>query len=115
MELESKFSLLLHGRVWNFDKRTKEGIPTLARTIRAVIPGAKQSSVMAITAHENMNMIAVGFKDGTVLMIRGNIARDRQSRFRVVHEEATPNVYITGKSNISPTSGGLYMFDWFFL
>ena len=53
---------------------------------------------MAITAHENMNMIAVGFKNGTVLMIRGNIARDRQSRIRVVHEEATPGVgvYITG-------------------
>lgn len=51
---------------------------------------------MAITAHENMTMIAVGFKDGTVLLIRGNIARDRQSRLRVVHEETTTGVYVTG-------------------
>ena len=84
-------------RVWNFDKRTKEGNPTLARTIRAVAPNQTQSAVMAITAHENMNMIAVGFKDGKVLLIRGNIARDRQSRLRVVHEEErNSGVYITG-------------------
>lgn len=68
----------------------------MARTIRAVVPQAKQSSVMAITAHENMNMIAVGFKDGSVLMIRGNITRDRQSRFRVIHNEQSPGEYVTG-------------------
>ena len=28
-------------RVWNFDKRNKDGTPSLARSIRAVIPGAK--------------------------------------------------------------------------
>ncbi len=31
-------------RVWNYDKRTKEGTPTLARTIRAVVPNAKLQS-----------------------------------------------------------------------
>ena len=64
---------------------------------------------MAITAHENMTMIAVGFKNGTVLLIRGNIARDRQSRQRVVHEEKEPGVYVSGKRvalhfNLLPTS-----------
>ena len=52
---------------------------------------------MAISAHENMNMIAVGFKDGTVNVIRGNITRDRQSRQGVVHQEKYPNVYVTGE------------------
>jgi len=52
---------------------------------------------MAITAHENMNMIAVGYKDGTVILIRGNITRDRMSRHRIVHQEETPRVYITGE------------------
>jgi len=28
-------------RVWNFDKRNKDGTPSLARSIRAVIPGVK--------------------------------------------------------------------------
>lgn len=51
---------------------------------------------MAICAHENMNLIAVGFKNGTVVVLRGNITRDRQSRHRIVHEEAESGVYVTG-------------------
>ena len=52
---------------------------------------------MSICAHENMNLIAVGFKDGTVVVLRGNITRDRQSRQRIIHEENEANVYVTGK------------------
>ena len=51
---------------------------------------------MAISAHENMTMIAVGFKDGTVILVRGNITRDR-TRHRIVHTEETPGVYVTGE------------------
>ncbi len=53
-----------------------------------------------MTAHENMNLIAVGFKDGTVLLIRGNITRDRLSRIKAVHQENEPGVYITGEENV---------------
>ena len=54
---------------------------------------------MAVSAHENMTMIAVGFKDGTAIVIRGNITRDRMSRHRIVHEEREPRpgVYVTGE------------------
>ena len=53
---------------------------------------------MAVCAHENMNMIAVGFQNGTVIVIRGNITRDRMSRVKIVHEENLKGdrVYITG-------------------
>lgn len=51
---------------------------------------------MAICAHENMNLIAVGYKDGTVVVLRGNITRDRQSRQRIVHNEDKPGIYVTG-------------------
>ena len=55
-------------------------------------------------AHENMNMIAVGFQNGTVIVIRGNITRDRTSRVRIVHEEKGDRVYVTG--NIHESSEG---------
>ena len=93
-------------RVWNCDKRTKEGNPSLARNFRATVPGGRQSAVMAISAHENMNLIALGFKDGTVVLIRGNIARDRQSRVKVVHEESQPGVYVSGQKRIGVVMGG---------
>lgn len=52
---------------------------------------------MCLTAHENMNLIAVGFKDGTVILIKGNITRDRLSRMKAVHQETEAGVYITGE------------------
>jgi len=54
---------------------------------------------MCLTAHENMNLIAVGFKDGTVILIKGNITRDRLSRMKAVHKEteAQQGTYVTGK------------------
>ena len=54
------------------------------------------SQVMSVCAHENMSMIAVGFQNGTVIVIRGNITRDRMSRVRIVHEEKGDRVYVTG-------------------
>ena len=52
--------------------------------------------VMTLCAHENMTLMAVGFKDGTVVTIRGNLTRDRLSTMRVVHSETTPGTYVTG-------------------
>lgn len=36
-------------RVWNYEKITKEGTPTLARTIPAVIPNSRQSAVRRLS------------------------------------------------------------------
>ncbi|CAI8032330.1 Vacuolar protein sorting-associated protein 11 homolog [Geodia barretti] len=83
-------------RVWNYEKLTKEGIPTLSRSIPALIPNGRQSSVMVVCAHESMTLMAVGFKDGTVVTVRGNLMRDRLSTMKVVHSESTPGVYATG-------------------
>ena len=44
-----------------------------------------------------MNLMAVGFKDGSVLLLRGNITRDRVSKTRVIHREQDMGVHITGK------------------
>ena len=52
--------------------------------------------VMAISAHENMNLIALGYKDGTVQLLKGNITRDRASRQVIIHREEKAGVYITG-------------------
>ena len=51
---------------------------------------------MAVCAHENLNLIALGFKDGTAIILKGNITRDRQSRQRIVHKEEEQGIYITG-------------------
>ena len=52
---------------------------------------------MCICAHENSNLIAIGFKNGTVVVLKGEITRDKQSRQKIVHEaESMETVYVTG-------------------
>ena len=60
---------------------------------------------MAITAHENMNLIAVGHKDGTVQLMKGNITRDRASRQVVIHKDTEAGVYVTGKLHVHAGTG----------
>ena len=50
-----------------------------------------------VCAHESMTLMAVGFKDGTVVTVKGNLTRDRLSTMKVVHSESTPGVYVTGE------------------
>jgi hypothetical protein len=71
-------------------------MPTLSRSIPALIPNGRQTSVMVVCAHESMTLMAVGFKDGTVVTVKGNLTRDRLSTMKVVHSESTPGVYVTG-------------------
>ena len=53
---------------------------------------------MALSVHEDMNHIAVGFGDGTVIVIFGNIILDKTTKLRAVHSESAPGVHITGQS-----------------
>ena len=52
---------------------------------------------MVVCAHESLTLMAVGFKDGTVVTVKGNLTRDRISTMKVVHSEPTPGVYVTGE------------------
>ncbi|XP_019628396.1 PREDICTED: vacuolar protein sorting-associated protein 11 homolog [Branchiostoma belcheri] len=74
-------------KVWNLEKRDKAGNPTCSRIVRAV-PGKESSPVSALAVHENLNLMAVGFQDGTVVVYRGDVTRDRHSKSRVIHHTA---------------------------
>lgn len=45
--------------------------------------------VHAFCVHENMTLMAVGFADGTVSLIKGNILHDR-IRHSIVHTDTVP-------------------------
>ena len=67
---------------------------------------------MAFVVHENLNMIAVGFKDGTVVLYRGSILRDHKLHPRIIHSEPAPTVYtgdpvyVTGEGGRGEGRGG---------
>ena len=75
---------------------------------------------MVVCSHESMTLLAVGFKDGTVVTVKGNLTRDRLSSMKVVHSETTLGVYVTGQLLLMPTipfsifiSCQLSSFFWF--
>lgn len=74
-------------KVWNFDKRDQAGIPHCARMLR-VAPGSKAVAVSCLALHDAL--LAVGFCDGSVLLVRGEITRDRHSKQKVIHSDKNP-------------------------
>lgn len=80
-------------KVWNFDKiNPTTGNPTCVRILRA-LAGNKAVQVSGIAVHENLSQMAVGFVDGTVTVIKGDITNSRHSKPRTIHEDRYP---ITG-------------------
>ncbi|CAB1316601.1 unnamed protein product [Coregonus sp. 'balchen'] len=78
-------------KVWNLDKRDS-GNPLCTRIFPA-IPGNKPTEVSCLTVHENLNFMAIGFTDGSVVLTKGDITRDRHSKTLTLHEGTCP---ITG-------------------
>ena len=50
--------------------------PTCTRICRA-IPGNKPTPVTCFTVHENLNWMAVGFENGSVVLFKGDVKSDR--------------------------------------
>ncbi|KAA0704039.1 Vacuolar protein sorting-associated protein 11 -like protein [Triplophysa tibetana] len=78
-------------KVWNLDKRDS-GSPQCTRIFPA-IPGNKPTVVSCLSVHENLNFMAIGFTDGSVVLTKGDITRDRHSKTHSLPEGNSP---ITG-------------------
>ncbi|KAM5132463.1 vacuolar protein sorting-associated protein 11 homolog [Mantella aurantiaca] len=75
-------------KVWNLEKR--DGGNPLCTRIFPAIPGNKPTVVSCITVHENLNFMAIGFADGSVILTKGDITRDRHSKTQILHEGSYP-------------------------
>ncbi|XP_039352437.1 porphobilinogen deaminase isoform X2 [Mauremys reevesii] len=75
-------------KVWNLEKR--DGGNPLCTRIFPAIPGNKPTVVTCLTVHENLNFMAIGFADGSVVLIKGDITRDRHSKTQILHEGNYP-------------------------
>ncbi|KAG0044794.1 hypothetical protein BGZ83_009928 [Gryganskiella cystojenkinii] len=81
-------------KLWDLDKpdRIKTG-PTLERSIR--VHQSKEASfpVSALAVLENLSQIAVGLANGVVVLISGDLMRERTTAQKIVHQNDEP---ITG-------------------
>ncbi|KAH7021144.1 vacuolar membrane protein [Microdochium trichocladiopsis] len=80
-------------RVWALDKIVKKtGLPTCLSELR-INNGRKQFPISAFAALDDLSQLAVGFGNGSVTVIRGDLINDLGTRQRIVHEGEEP---ITG-------------------
>lgn len=63
-------------KVWKLENMDKPSC------IRVVQPAAGSKEVTCVCVHESMTLMAVGHDDGSLMLIRGDITRERQSKQR---------------------------------
>ncbi|KAK3683374.1 hypothetical protein B0T22DRAFT_430670 [Podospora appendiculata] len=80
-------------KVWALDKPAKKtGIPTCLSTV-SINNGKKPFPISAFTATEDLSQLAVGFANGAVTVIRGDLIHDLGTKQRIIYESDEP---ITG-------------------
>jgi hypothetical protein len=79
-------------KVWNMDKEDKNGGPLLLRSL----PVRASVGTTCMEVLEDLSQLAVGLMDGSVILIKGDIGRDRAPKQRVVQ---TPTGFpVTGET-----------------
>ncbi|KAI9803396.1 MAG: hypothetical protein M1833_000915 [Piccolia ochrophora] len=77
-------------KVWALDKTEKKtGAPTCQSTI-LIHNGRKQFPISAFAALDDLSQLAVGFANGTVTVVRGDLIHDRGTKQRTVFESEEP-------------------------
>ncbi|KAF2637939.1 vacuolar protein sorting-associated protein 11 [Massarina eburnea CBS 473.64] len=80
-------------KVWALNKLEKKtGIPQCQSTL-TIQNGRKQFPISAFAALDDLSQLAVGFANGAVTVVRGDLIHDRGARQRTVFESEEP---ITG-------------------
>jgi hypothetical protein len=59
-------------KVWDCERLDRQGLPMCVRVSR-ISPTTKSASVSALCVHEHQNLLALGFTDGTIVLLRGSI------------------------------------------
>nr|CAD7456680.1 unnamed protein product [Timema tahoe] len=92
-------------KVWNLEKQDKHGNPTCVRISRA-IPNNKPTPATALCVHDNLNLMAVGFHDGSIVLFRGDVCRERTNKQKVLKDGSVP---VTGLA-FKTTAKFLYLY-----
>ncbi|KAL7292944.1 hypothetical protein TKK_0013397 [Trichogramma kaykai] len=79
-------------KVWSLDKKDKQGNPLCIRISRA-IPSYKAIAATTLCVHSSLTLMAVGFEDGSIMLYRGDLTRERKNKIKVLKDS---NMKITG-------------------
>ncbi|ANB11170.1 tethering complex subunit PEP5 [Sugiyamaella lignohabitans] len=90
MTVASKTNHPLTAHLWNLDKIDKQSNGPHCHTTITVMNGSNTFPLSAFCISSDHSILGFGYADGTVILVRGDIVRDRGSRQRVVYRSNTP-------------------------
>ncbi|KAL9113786.1 MAG: hypothetical protein Q9227_002231 [Pyrenula ochraceoflavens] len=93
-------------KVWALDKNEKKSSDPKCLCIISVQNGRRQFPVSAFVVLDDLSQVAVGFANGAVTVIRGDLIHDRGTKQRTVFESEEP---ITGLEVREAASTTLYI------
>ncbi|KAI3658936.1 hypothetical protein MP638_006312 [Amoeboaphelidium occidentale] len=73
-------------KIWDLDKTDKNKSPLCLRSV-AVQYGNAPFEVTALSIVEDLNYLALGLSNGVVILMRGDISKDRLTKQRILNEE----------------------------
>ena len=104
-------------KIWNLDKHDKSGNPVLVRTARLTKQNS-QSDVepVSLAASDNLQLLAVAFSDGGIVLHRGDVTRDTRYKktIREKGHKISAMSFVTGDSGsylYVATSEDVLVFD----
>ena len=77
-------------KIWRLDSLTSDGTPTCVRTIKLYSSKVVKSPVTCFDVLEDMTQVVVGFAGGAVLLLDGNIMRDRHHKQQFLVTDGPP-------------------------
>ncbi|XP_045478377.1 vacuolar protein sorting-associated protein 11 homolog [Harmonia axyridis] len=92
-------------KIWDTSRLDKNGFPHCFRVSRA-LPGNRPVQVSALCVHENLQLMALGFIDGSLMLYRGDITRERSSKQKLLRDASSA---VTGLA-FKTTSTSNYLF-----
>ncbi|CAH1993182.1 unnamed protein product [Acanthoscelides obtectus] len=87
-------------KVWDTSRKDKNGSPYCHRITRA-LPGNRPLQASALCVHDNQQLMAVGFIEGSLILYRGDITRDRSSKQKILKTSGSVVTGLAFKSNSS--------------
>ncbi|KAL3421512.1 Vacuolar protein sorting-associated protein 11-like protein [Phlyctema vagabunda] len=91
-------------KVWALDKPVKKtGIPTCQSEL-SIHNGRKPFPIIAFAALDDLSQLAIGFGNGSVTVIRGDLIHDRGAKQRTVHESEEPITGVEFRTDASVTT-----------
>ncbi|RZC36529.1 vacuolar protein sorting-associated protein 11 -like, partial [Asbolus verrucosus] len=92
-------------KVWDTSRFDKNGTPYCCRISRA-IPGNRPVHASSLCVHDGLQLMAVGFMDGSLVLYRGDITRDRSSKQKLLRDASS---IVTGLA-FKTTSTNIFLF-----